>query len=312
VTNCTVSGNVTAGSGGGIRNDGTVTVTNSTFTGNIAGSGGGGIVSASGTAMVTNSTFSGNSALGPGGGIYNALHGTLTVTSSTFSGNSASNGGGISNHGESTVTLTNTIVAASPSGGDLYGGFGGTNNLIDDNGDAPSGSNNITNMPARLGPLADNGGPTQTMTLLPGSPALDAGATVGSGPAGNPVPATDQRGVPCPQGSGVDIGAVEVVAGYATVVNNTADGAANRFNCIVGNAGVCRLRDAIEVVNQGLAPASPTPAITFAVGGTILLNSGTLALGKDATIDGTGHGVIVDGGYTGGTTGATVFAVNGG
>jgi hypothetical protein len=56
-----------------------------------------------------------------------------------------------------------------------------------------------------LGPLADNGGPTFTMALLPGSPAIDAGTSVGA-------PSTDQRGVPRPQGSNVDIGAYEFIS----------------------------------------------------------------------------------------------------
>ena len=55
-----------------------------------------------------------------------------------------------------------------------------------------------------LGPLADNGGPTETHDLLPGSPAIDAGSP------GCPPPDTDQRGVARPQGVACDIGAVEV------------------------------------------------------------------------------------------------------
>jgi len=67
---------------------------------------GGGIFNYSGTVTVTNSTFSGNSAVYGGGGIGNDTGGTVTVTNSTFSGNSAENGGGISGGG--TVTVTNS------------------------------------------------------------------------------------------------------------------------------------------------------------------------------------------------------------
>jgi hypothetical protein len=57
---------------------------------------------------------------------------------------------------------------------------------------------------AMLGPLADNGGPTETHDLLPGTPAIDAGSP------DCPPPTTDQRGVARPQGAACDIGAVEV------------------------------------------------------------------------------------------------------
>ena len=60
----------------------------------------------------------------------------------------------------------------------------------------------LNNTDARLGPLADNGGPTLTMALLPGSPAIDAGDTA-------LAPATDQRGFPRPAGLAADIGAFE-------------------------------------------------------------------------------------------------------
>ena len=63
----------------------------------------------------------------------------------------------------------------------------------------------MNNTDPQLGPFADNGGPTLTMALLPGSPAIDAGTVLGA-------PATDQRGVPRPQGAGVDIGAFECLA----------------------------------------------------------------------------------------------------
>jgi hypothetical protein len=62
----------------------------------------------------------------------------------------------------------------------------------------------LTNTNAMLGSLANNGGPTLTMALLPGSPAIDHGGT-----AANGCPATDQRGVSRPQGPACDIGAYE-------------------------------------------------------------------------------------------------------
>ena len=230
VANSTFSDNSASalGGGGGIFNFGTVTVTNSTFSGNMANVGGGGIANDSGTLTVINSTFSGNMApilfsgeTGDGGGISNKA--TLIVTNSTFSGNSAGTGGGIENEGTATltnstfsgnsttrfivspggaianegaVTSINTLLAAN-STGNCGGGSvvtDGGHNLDDDAScgfSAASGS--LRNPNPMLDPagLANNGGPTQTIALLPGSPAIDAGDQ--SVCAAPPVNNRDQR-----------------------------------------------------------------------------------------------------------------------
>jgi CSLREA domain-containing protein len=201
-------------SGAGIYNEGgTVTVTNSTFSGNSAGDSGGAIFNESGSTLrVTNSTFSGNSAGDSGGGIYNG--GTLTVTNSTFSGNSASTqGGAILNAFD--WTLRNTILANSPSGGNCFN----SGNLLIDGGynieffpgntcsfNASTSKSNTD--PQFAGGLANNGGPTQTIALQPTSPAVDAIPPAGGCEVGI---TTDQRGVSRPQGAGCDIGAFELV-----------------------------------------------------------------------------------------------------
>ena len=122
ITNSTLSGN-SASVGGGISNSGTLTVTNSTFSGNSARMFAGGIANGFGaTLTVTNSTFSGNSATAQGGAIENGSGATLAVTNSTFSGNSTAvvaSGGGIFNSG--TATFKNSIIANSPSGGNCAG-----------------------------------------------------------------------------------------------------------------------------------------------------------------------------------------------
>jgi len=205
----TVNGN-DAEVAGGIINFATMTLINSTVSNNTAESVGGGIGNI-GTLTLTNSTISGNSAGENTGGMIN--EGTLTLTNSTVSGNSAANdGGGIVN--TSTATLTNTLVAGNTSqtGPDISGTVSGTFNLIGD-GSGMTGlmdgfdGNQVGTSQApidpRLGPLADNGGPTQTH--LPGldSPAINAADTA-SGPD------TDQRGVSRPYSDASDIGAVEV------------------------------------------------------------------------------------------------------
>ena len=151
----------------------------------------GGAIFNSGTLTVTNSTFSGNSAgeNGSGGAILNESPGTLIVTNSTFSGNSAGgDGGGIENF-DGTVTLTNTILANS-SGGNCHGLFtDGGHNL---QWPGTECGETIQSADPLLGPLADNGGPTDTMALLPNSPAIDAGdPDICANP---PVNGVDQRG----------------------------------------------------------------------------------------------------------------------
>ena len=227
VSNSTLSANSAGGFGGGIRNLGTLTVSNSTLSANSAiFSGvygdGGGISNEGGTLTVSNSTLSGNSAPnGGGGGIYNTGQfggaGALTVTSSTLSGNSANTGGGIDNFGAYASTVSrNTLVAGNTAATspDLSGTFTSQgHNLI---GDGTGGSGfNVTDLVGtaaspidpRLGPLQDNGGPTPTMALLPGSPAIDAGDNTGA-------PMWDQRGAPFRRivNGIIDIGAFEVQA----------------------------------------------------------------------------------------------------
>jgi len=126
LTNDTLSGN-SAQQGGGVVNFGTATLTNDTLSGNSASEAGGGVINI-GTATLTNDTLSGNSAQQGGGGVINDS--TATLTNDTLSGNSAQYGGGVYNY--YTATLNNTVVANSPSGGDIFGSVSGSNNLIDD------------------------------------------------------------------------------------------------------------------------------------------------------------------------------------
>jgi len=216
ISNSTLSGNSSsgnfAGDGGAIANEnGTLIVSSSTFSGNSGSEGG--AIDNDGTASITNSTFSGNSAEFAGGAISNEGQ-AVTIANSTFSGNSTANeGGAISNNTTAgTVSIGGSIVAAN-SGGNCAGGQAGINdkgyNLEDGPrascGFSPS-SHDIIGQNPLLGPLEDNGGPTQTMALLAGSPAIDQIPL-----AGGLCPATDQRGAPRPGGSqrACDIGAYE-------------------------------------------------------------------------------------------------------
>ncbi|NJN79652.1 MAG: sortase [Anaerolineales bacterium] len=201
ITNSTLSGN-SASIGGGISNDlALATITNSTLSGNSATTRGGGIDN-TGTLTITNSTLSGNSTPLSGGGIYN--NNTLTLTNSTLSGNSAINGGGIYNIG--TLNYYNTIIANPTSGGDCVNGGAGSIlsgfNLVEDGSCLASLSGD-----PNLGPLQDNGGPTFTHALLSGSIAIDAGNA-------GVCPSTDQRGVTRPIDGDAVVGAVCDIGAY--------------------------------------------------------------------------------------------------
>jgi hypothetical protein len=167
-----------------------------------------------GTVTITNSTLSGNSADRQGGGIYYGADGVLIITSSTVSGNSAgSNGGGIYQF-SGTVITKNTIVAGntSPGAPDVFGAVSSQgHNLI---GDGTGGSGfadtdfvgtSSDPIDPQLEPLGDYGGPTPTMRPLPTSPVVDSGDNTDA-------PDTDQRGFDrIVKGDDViDIGAVEL------------------------------------------------------------------------------------------------------
>lgn len=221
LTSCTVSDNRAEYAGGICSSSGTLTLTNCTVSGNEALNGAG--VYNSSTVTLTNCTVSNNAATLEAGGIYNS--GTLTLSNCTVSTNSAAQGAGISNFGN--MTLIRSMVSGNSGGS--YGGaeifqYGGnttadSNNVFGHSGLTTAqaldgfvpGGTDVTctsdGSNTALGSilnasLADNGGPTQTHALVAGSPAIDIAST---------GPATDQRGISRPQGSGVDAGAYEFV-----------------------------------------------------------------------------------------------------
>ena len=222
VTNSVISdnsgGGVTSGAGAGmfLTGGGTAMVTNSTISDNSTGSlgPGGGIVNGLKMLTVSNSTISGNSTSGPGGGISNT--GTLTTANTTFSGNGSLSGGAIFNEGA--VEIQNTVLNAAEFGGTILNSGGaamslGYNIASDDAGGVLTGPSDQTNTDPMLGPLQDNGGPTLTHALLPGSPAIDAG-----NPNFTPPPLYDQRGSPFHRvvNGRIDIGSFEVQQPRAT------------------------------------------------------------------------------------------------
>ena len=223
--NSTVSGN--DGVFGGISNSGTLTLTNSTVSGNSSAVGG---IRNSGTLTLINSTVSGNRFAVNGGGIYNS--GIANVSNSTITNNQAGStsssgtGGGVFNASGAKFNFQNTIIAgnletvgipAPPPIKTIFvatpGECDGTINSIGNNlmtiADCTvSGSAPILGNP-NLGPLQNNGGPTQTHALLSGSPAIDAGNPGGCRDEFGVLLMTDQRGINRPA-FGCDIGAFEL------------------------------------------------------------------------------------------------------
>ncbi len=316
LTDCTVSGN-SAASGAGIAQEAAsmITLSASTLTSNTATSSGGGIwIGNGGTVLITNSTIASNRAAFGGGGIDDA-GGSLTVTSSTIANNNVEDGSPDSGGGlltsVSTVLLSDTIVAGNSFGltpfividdiaGSAVVSSSSSYNLIGN-----GGSDGITNgqngnivltslVGLGLSALGNYGGPTQTIALLPGSPAKGAGTT-------ETGVTTDQRGLPLD--SPPDIGAFQAAPGL--VVNTTLDGASVP-------AGDLSLRQAINLASTlGVAETITFDPAVFANAQTITLTEGVLELSSTSapiTIDGPGAGLLV----ISGDTGSRVFQVDAG
>jgi hypothetical protein len=217
ITNSTVANNSASDGGGGLYNEvGSLTITNSTVANNSAGSGnveisGGGGLLNQGTVSISNSTVANNSVSGDagGGGLFNRFATGATITNSTFANNSANGGAGLENE-HTTLNISGSIVAEN-TGGDCFNfdsppftdnGY----NLSSDSSCGFTGTGSLQNTNPKLGPLASNGGPTQTLALQDGSPAIDAIPL-----SANLCPGTDQRGNGRPDTgeSSCDMGAYE-------------------------------------------------------------------------------------------------------
>jgi hypothetical protein len=250
--------------GGGIWNNGTMVITNSAIAGNtataLAAIGGGIVNGINGSLNLNNSTVAQNSAVASsafgwvfGGGIYN--EGKLSLLSDTIASNLAQSGafafgmgGGVFNEigifdtGIGTITTGNTIFANNVTtafGNDLFGTVTSNgNNLIRDSFGADGfGASDVINRDPLLGPLQNNGGPTLTMALLPGSPAIDRGNNANA-------PQYDQRG-----------------QGFARIVNGTIDIGAYEFGAgatirsiVVPPSG----SQSAPILNQGSATETGT------------------------------------------------------
>ncbi len=263
LSNVTVDGNTAPAGSGLVNSSSTLTLYNCTVSGNTASGQGGGVYNSGGTTTLTDATLAANTAGTDGGGLFNGHAGTATLMNCTVSGNTASGqGGGLYNAEDSTAALTNTIVAGN-TGGDVTGkGQGGGHNLI---GGSP-----------HLAALGDFGGPTFTMPLLPGSPAIGGGTSTGA-------PGFDQRGFP--RSGSVDIGAFQTQS--AIVVDTRVDGSGSPY-------GDLTLRQAVNLAN--VLPTADTIRFAqsfFASQNTITLTAGPLVLTDGALTTITGPGAYL-------------------
>lgn len=296
-----ISNTADFGSGGGLYNDtgATLNVLRSYIGENSAGHSGGGLYTNfnAGPTTMSESTVAGNNS-GFGGGIMGEGGSTLSILNSTISGNQANMGGGLGNDGGNIITLVNSTVTgnqASLGGGfkDVHGNgantFRMTNSILAGNSahngpdcDGPlrslgytlvgqltlhcfyvAATGDLVAINPQLGPLQDNGGPTLTHALLPGSPAIDAAGSAG-------CPPIDQRGGSRPldgNGSGsaeCDMGAYEYGADAATATPSptaTATAVATVTPTPTASATPTLTATATATASPS-ATATPTPSFT--------------------------------------------------
>jgi uncharacterized repeat protein (TIGR01451 family) len=268
----------TAYNGGGLYVTGSTTIENSTISGNHAGADterddgdGGGIEAQEGSLTLNNDTIADNESFhgeGSGGGVWIASK-TTTAVANTIVADNADNTGQDGHADDCSATMAATgpdLESGAECGFALQGGIGDADPL--------------------LGPLADNGGPTDTQSLLAGSPAIGAGTDAG-------CPGTDQRGGARPQGRLCDIGAFE----YGSLADLAATQAATPTSATVGENVTYQL----TASNHGLDPSAavaiqdqlPAGATLVAANpsqgtcsgvGPVTCALGTLAAGAGATV----------------------------
>ncbi|HEY2766708.1 MAG TPA: choice-of-anchor Q domain-containing protein [Solirubrobacteraceae bacterium] len=280
--NVLVSQNTTTGGGGGgIRVEpnkgeggGTLKMTGVTISGNsTTGSSGAGLDN-QGETSATDVTITGNASSGEGGGVLNENAGSLALNATTIANDIvAEKAAGIDNLGTaSRVTVRNTIVADGCSGTATPAVASQGHNLDVGNTCGFTALGDLTNKDPLLGPLANNGGPTElpTLALGAGSPAIDAGDNA-------TCPTTDARGVPRPHGLVCDMGAFELSPPLVTTT--AASGVTTSGASVGGNADPSGL-DTSARIEYGTTTAYGSSTAAQDVG------SGTSAVTVAATLSG--------------------------
>jgi predicted outer membrane repeat protein len=271
----TFSGN-SATMGGGVFNTGGMISTDNTFVNNTATNLGGAISTVGIDLFMDNNTIYNNSAI-QGGGVYfdNEPYGTSVLRNNTLSGNSGWNL--YINNGN--LELFNNILANSKSGSDCFAGaatiLAGDNNLIENDANSPysCGIASVTSDPL-LQPLAENGGATQTMALIAGSPAIDAGED-------EHCLMADQRGEIRPQGKHCDIGAyeyVEIIPKHPVMKSQalTPSSFTTQFGITSGSPS------SLSLLDQSEADDDPAAYVSFQTPEGIYLGEHSFFLPEDA------------------------------
>lgn len=293
ISNSLLTENVAdAEDGGAILNTGDLTLIETAVTNNEAGDDGGGIFNNGGTVTLRRSLINGNTATGNGGGIFNNGSGAVldavntTITNNTAGGlgggisnnagdadllnvtlnqNSASRGSNLENTG-GVISAENTIVANGQNSPNCSGNISSQGNNLDTGASCGFGQpSDIENGDPNLGPLRDNGGPTQTNALRAGSEAIDTADNT-------TCPDTDQRNETRPQdgdGDGTavcDIGAFEVQPSTDLAVQKDAPGTVQAgqeftYTLTVTNSGP-NTATGVTLADQlpgGVTPSGPLP-----------------------------------------------------
>ncbi len=255
ISRSTISNNSggTDGGGGIFKNRGTLTLTDSTVSNNSVGSRGGGILSGNfdnGPNLLTNCTISGNSSTSGGGIESLGGGGQVILNNCTIANNlvtsvpnaAGSIGGGMFG----TFDVANSIIAHNVAdtgfGPDCAGTLNSNgHNLIGNQNNCVISGNlvgNIVGADAKLGVLADNGGPTLTQAPAADSPAIDHGNPAPPGSGGSACAAFDQRAFPRPLGAACDMGALERNGSFAiTRILPAAGGNAGSVTALVSGGG---------------------------------------------------------------------------
>ena len=319
MTDCAITGN-TAPQTGGIQNDYVLTMNNCLISGNTtAGTsfGNGGGITAFDAAVSTtlnNCTISGNTAIGDGGGFFTTNNGAVSLTNCTVTNNTAGgNGGGMFLTGtvcalKNTIVINNTATGFN-SNSEIKGTVDSTSSFnligVDGTGGLSNGTNGnqVGVTDALLGGLANNGGYTQTVALLPNSPALNAGDNTGA-------PATDQRGIARPQQGTVDIGAYES-RGFTLAIASGNNQSANTNAAFATSLSVTVTAASGEPVAGGVITFTPPGSgASCTIAGNVATISGTTATSGTVTANGTGGSYTVAASAEGVTTGVNFSLTN--
>ena len=231
-----------------------------TFSQNTAGNGGAVSFGTNNPASFVNSTFYGNASSGAGGGAAIYTYSAVSLTFSTVFSNTVGPGGGaaigFNLGGPAALSLQGTILN-NPTNCDTskVPTDGGSNLTFgaDDCQLFASNASDKLHVDPLLNPPASNGGTTQTVSMNPGSPAIDGAANciVGSSALG-----TDQRGVPRPQGPACDIGAFELDAQSSVLTFPASGGVYSAPGWLAGcgsvGSGICGTASGVASVQVGL------------------------------------------------------------